>query len=393
MDTSNNYTIFNKFYKIQKKMKKKLLFVVNDIDFFYSHRKDIAEKALLDGYDVTILSNKIPVENKYFNNNINYKKYYILRKNKFFLLEFISFCSLLFNILKNKPDIIHLITLKPVIYGSIISRLMNIKGVVISFTGLGYFFTNNRNKKFFFSNYLFSKLLRIGLSNKNIFIIYQNNDDKNLISEIIDLPNICSTIINGSGVNLDTFNYISENLNTLNIIMASRLLKDKGVIEYIESAKILKTKYPNSNFYLAGKIDEDNPESLTEKELNYFKSNSPVIFLGHKDNINKLYSNANIVVLPSYREGSPKSLIEASSSGRAIVTTDVPGCRDVVINNQTGILVKSKNIESLTNAIDKLMNDNNLRIFLGKNGRKHAEKKFSIQLIVQKHIDIYGNLV
>ncbi|MDA9742699.1 glycosyltransferase family 4 protein [Pelagibacteraceae bacterium] len=374
-------------------MKKKLLFVVNDIDFYYSHRKDIAEKASVNGYDVTILSDKIPVETKFFKNNINYKKYYILRKNKFVLLEFISFCTLLFNILRIKPDIIHLITLKPIIYGSIISRLLKIKGIVISFTGLGYFFINDRNKKFFFSNYLLNKLLKIGLRNNNIFIIYQNKDDKKLISQIIDIPNISSTIINGSGVNLITFKYIAENLNTLNIIMASRLLKDKGVIEFIESAKILKLKYPNSHFYIAGKIDEENPESLTDEELKFFKSNSPVVFLGHKDNVNELYSNANIIVLPSYREGSPKSLIEASAAGRAIVTTDVPGCRDVVINNHTGILVKSRNIKKLTYAIDKLMNDKKLRIFLGKNGRKYAEKNFSIKLVVQKHIDIYEKLI
>ncbi len=196
-------------------------------------------------------------------------------------------------------------------------------------------------------------------------------------------------MIRGSGVDLVTHIYQEEPLGTPIVVMAARLLKDKGVLEFIEAAKILLHKGINAKFILYGDIDEHNPASLTPSELSHIKEEGIIEVNGFTNDIAKVFSKAHIAVLPSYREGLPKVLIEAAACGRPIVTTDVPGCRDAIEANKTGILVKVKNSQSLADAIEKLVENKNLRETMGKAGRELAEKEFSIEKVINTHLDIY----
>tara|TARA_X000000950_G_scaffold288180_1_gene403744 strand:- start:1013 stop:2122 length:1110 start_codon:yes stop_codon:yes gene_type:complete len=368
-------------------MKNRILFVVNDINFFESHRIEIANEAYLRGHDIYILSNKkIDSKNKY---KFNYKKYYIIRKNKNILFEFFTFISLLITIFKIKPNIIHLITIKPIIYGGIISRIFKIKKIIFSFTGLGYLFINDRNRNKTLNFFLFKLILRIALNSKNSISLFQNSDDKNTISKLTKL-NTSYLIIPGSGVDLSKFIYKKETHEKNTIVMVSRLLRDKGVMEYISAANLLKNKFLNLRFYLVGDIDLNNPTSLNNDEILQYKETSNVIFLGYRNDINKIYENSNIVVLPSYREGFPKSLIEGAACGRAIVTTNVPGCRDAIIDGETGILVEPKNSDELASAIEHLLKNKKKRLEMGIKSRKLAEKNYDINNVVEQHMKIYN---
>jgi glycosyltransferase involved in cell wall biosynthesis len=175
--------------------------------------------------------------------------------------------------------------------------------------------------------------------------------------------------------------------------MSSRLLKDKGVIEYIEAAKILNECGLNIEFHLIGDIDPDNPTSLSKMELEHLNQQGYINMLGYRTDIAERYAASNIICLPSYREGFPKSLIEAAACGRAVVTTDVPGCRDAIIENKTGLLVPPRNATALADAIKKLAKDQKIRNQMGASGRALAEKLFSIENVVSQHLQIYNNML
>jgi len=195
-------------------------------------------------------------------------------------------------------------------------------------------------------------------------------------------------IIRGAGVDLSQYEYKPEPSNRVKVVMASRLLKDKGVFEYIEGAKILIDKGIEVDFELYGDIDIYNPATLTRKNLQKITQEGYVKLKGHTDKIAEVFAATNIVVLPSYREGLPKVLVEASSCGRAIVTTDVPGCRDAIEPNLTGLLCEVKNVYSLAEKIEKLILDERLRKSMGKEGRILAEREFDINKIVVKHLEV-----
>jgi len=171
--------------------------------------------------------------------------------------------------------------------------------------------------------------------------------------------------------------------------MASRLLRDKGVFEFIEASYRVKEVLPNSKFILTGEFDEENPESIREDELMDALERSPVKYIGYTNNIYKEICKCNVAVLPSYREGLPRFLIEASASGRAAIATDAPGCSEVIDNNETGLIVPTKNIEALADAMILLLSDENIRHEMGKNARKKAEKFYSINSVIKSHLDLY----
>ena len=197
------------------------------------------------------------------------------------------------------------------------------------------------------------------------------------------------TLIRGSGVDLSQYEYNEEKNENIKVSMACRLLKDKGVFEYIDAAKILKQKLPNVEFEIYGDIDIHNPASLTSDDIKKIKEEGFVNVYGFSIDIAKVFCDSNIVVLPSYREGLPKVLIESAACGRAVVTTDVPGCRDAIEPNVTGLLCEVKDIESLARMIEKLIIDEKLRNRMGYEGRKLAEQEFDINKVVEKHFDIY----
>jgi glycosyltransferase involved in cell wall biosynthesis len=255
-----------------------------------------------------------------------------------------------------KPDIIHNISLKPVIYGSIVAKLVKIQRSINSISGLGYNFTEGRIN---FITKIVLRLMKYGF-NKSLYFIFQNEEDfKELSGLKVMSPKNSIYFIKGSGVNLHQF-YPTDfpDFDRIRIVLHSRMLEDKGVKEFYNAAILLKKKYSNKiQFVLAGMADEDNKAGLSASVLEQWEDGMYFKWVGHRSDIFEVYKNSHIVVLPSYREGMPKTLIEACAMGRAIITTDAIGCRECVEEGINGFKVPIKDANSLAKAIEKLVNN------------------------------------
>ena len=367
----------------------KLVYFVNTDWFFISHRLPIAIAALEKGYEVHIVVNESTKTKELKEAGIIVHVLKLDRKN-WNPIEFIScLFKFIYLIKKLKPELIHCLTIKPIIIGTLSSIILIKPKVVISITGMGSIFSNNKKidkiKQLFILgiyNFIFLK--------KNLRVIFQNNDDQSLIINKTILNKDKSLIIRGSGVNFKNYPYKSLKDEMPKVLFASRLLQSKGIKEFIEASSLVK----ECQFLVAGEIDPGNPQSLTKKELNIYIKNYPIKYLGFKKNIVDIITSSSIIVLPSYyREGLPKILIEAAACGRAIITTDNVGCRDAIINNKTGILIPIKNTIKLAQAIKYLIGDPKSLQQMGKLGREFALEKFNISQIINMHLKIYKELI
>ena len=376
-------------------MKKKILFLVNSLSFFISHRLEIAIAARDNGYEVCVGYGELGNTNTaiLFEKGIDCIKFPLERRSINPFKEIWSLFSIWQILYKLKPDIVHLITIKVYLYGGISARLARVPCVVSAIAGLGILF-NQRN----LSNFLFQKLLYLGFifafNHPNQKVIVQNPEDKKTLVKwgVIDLKKIL--LFRGSGVNLSNFTSLSELNDVVTVCFASRLLHDKGTFDFVAAARIIKKKGIKVKFLLAGNLDPGNLNSLTKQDIDNIKKEHVVEVLDYQKDISVLYARSHIVCLPSfYGEGLPKSLIEAAAASRAVVTTDAPGCRDAIIPNKTGLLVPVKDPQKLADALQWLAENPQERIAMGKAGRKLAEKEFKIEKIIQNHLDIYQELI
>lgn len=364
---------------------KKLLFIVNVDWFFISHRLPLALEALKRGYEVHIACGSTGKLEYLKSLNLNVHNLSVSRSGMGLLEEIHTFKEI-YKILKLvKPDIAHFVTIKPVLYGGMASRVLGVNKKVFSISGLGFLFIRQGFKASVIRGVI-KLFYNIALGGKNSHVIVQNPDDREVVLNIKQIP---VSLIKGSGVDLSKYHYEKENNDQCIVVMASRLLKDKGVFEFINAAEILKSEYRDVEFALYGDLDEGNPATLLQEDIENIKNKGIVNIHGFSSNISKVFSNSNIIVLPSYREGLPKVLIEAAACGRAVVTTDVPGCRDAIEVDKTGLLCKVKDGVNLAQQIKKLILDFNLRNNMGQDGRKLAEKEFSIENVIEKHFKIY----
>ena len=374
-------------------MTKKILFVINVDWFFISHRLPLALEALKKGYEVHLACG-ISDKKEYLEKlGIKVHPLNLSRSGTGIKGELKAFIEI-FNVLKKvTPDIAHFVTIKPVLYGGIASRFFGGFRKVFAISGLGFVFVAQTLKAKIVRT-IVRAMYKIALGGKNSHVIVQNPEDKKVILSFNVTEDKNITLIKGSGVDLEQYFYkISEN-NIPKIVMASRLLKEKGVFEFAQAAKILENKNLKVEFELYGEIDEGNPNSLTKTDLEKISKIGNFEIKGFSSDIKSVFQKSDIVVLPSYYgEGLPKVLIEAAACGRAIITTDMPGCKDTIIENQTGLFCKTKDAESLAFQIEKLILDKDLRNSMGEAGRVLAEKEFDIKKVVKKHFDIYESRV
>jgi glycosyltransferase involved in cell wall biosynthesis len=366
---------------------KKILYVINVDWFFESHFLSLGKEAIKRGYEVHLACG-ITDRKEYLESLGFFVHPLPISRTGAAMLAEIKTVFEMFKIIKlQKPDILEFFTIKPVLYGGIISRFFPIQKKVFYITGLGYVFIARGLKGFIYRN-LFKTLYKLAISGETNSIITENVFDRALINSLNVVDEKQIEIIRGAGVDLIQYQYLPEGSEDIKVTMACRLLKDKGVFEYIEAAKILKSKGHNIKFELYGDIDEYNPASLTKDDLEKIKKDDFVTLSGFSRDMANIFSNTNIIVLPSYREGLPKVLIEAAACGRTVVTTDVPGCRDAIEPNVTGLLCKVTCANSLAQQIEIALLNKDLRNRMGKAGRVLAEKKFSIHKIVKKHFEI-----
>ncbi len=369
-------------------MNKKLLFIINVDWFFVSHRLPIAVAALKEGYEVHIACGLTDKKEYLESLGLIVHPLNLSRGSTGIVQEFKSFRDIISVLKEVKPDIVHLITIKPVLYGGIASRVLGVKNRVFAISGMGYVFTSESTRTSLL-RFFITQLYKIALGGKRSKVIVQNTDDRDILTRFNVIEESQEILIRGSGVSLVTHTYEKEPDGVPVVVMASRLLKDKGVIEFIEAANILQKRGILAKFKLYGDIDVHNPASLKQDEVNEIKKKGIVEVLGYTDDIAEVFLASNIVILPSYREGLPKVLIEAAACGRAVITTDVPGCRDAIEEKKTGLLVKAKDSHSLAEGIEKLVEDKTLRKKMGKAGRELAEKEFDIEKVINTHLDIY----
>ena len=236
-------------------------------------------------------------------------------------------------------------------------------------------------------------MYKIAFRKNNIKVIFQNEEDKKIISKASGLNKDKIALIKGSGVDLDKYSFKPIPKGRPIISMASRLQKDKGVTEYYEAAKILKEKGVEADFYFIGSLDSNYANEIEKKELIEWKKSNVVNFLGYRDDINMLFHKSTIIVLPSYREGFPKVLQEAAASGRPVIASDVPGCKDAVKNGLTGFLINPRDPKVLAEKISFLLGNKNLLKRMGVEARKLAEREFSSNKVVKEHLKIYKDLL
>lgn len=292
---------------------------------------------------------------------------------------------------RTRPDVVHLVTSKPVIYGGICARLLAIPGVVAAISGLGYIYTGTGFKVSSIRRFV-SLLYKAALGHRGSRVIFQNEDDRHLFLRLGVVEQHQTCLFRGSGVDLTEFGMVPEPSGVPRVLFPARLLGDKGVREFVEAVRRLKARNVEAEFMVAGDPDSANPSSVPKAELDEWKASTDIRFVGHCKAMAALLQGSNIVCLPSYREGLPKSLVEAAACGRAVVTTDVPGCRDAIVPNETGFLVPAKDAASLANALSQLIQDPDMRNRFGRQGRALAEQEFGIEKIVGQHLQLYASL-
>jgi len=376
-------------------MQKKILILVNTLSFLISHRIDVIKAAQENGYKVVIAygelgNTKTSILSKY---GVDYLQVPLKRRSINPFKEIWSFFSICKIFYQHKPDIVHLITIKAYLYGGIAARIMGVPGVISAIAGLGIFFNKNNWWNFLFQK-IFFLIFNFAFNHPNQKVIVQNLEDKKTLIKFISLNSKKILLFRGSGVKLSKFTNLKEKNDIITICCASRLLYEKGIFDFVSAAKIIKKKNINAKFLLAGDLDPDNPTSLNDQDLQNIIEEKVVEVLGYQRDIPSLYARSHIICLPSfYGEGLPKALIEAAAASRAVVTTDIPGCRDAIILNKTGLLVPAKDPQKLADALQWLIENPKERYEMGKAGRKFAEKEFPIEKIVQNHLNIYQELI
>ena len=391
--------IIKKESQTLKKEKKTIIFFVNSLEFFFSHRLDIAIEAEKN-FKIVIVHGIMASKSIYINFSEIYQKYnfdYVELPFKSsqpnLLLDLKSIYFLLRLICRVNPTIIHCIGMRASTCLFLLSPFLSKSNFIFSITGLGPFFADSNTLKKKISNYFFKKLFYILVNftvKKHIStFIVQNRFDKNFFSNFLK-PHFRAKVIFilGSGCNIN--NILTYKARKKNIVLfPARILIDKGIIEFCQAATILKKIFPNWHFYAAGASDYISSNSISIKYLSDYVPNNCVKFLGHVSDIDKLFSISSIVCLPSYREGAPKALIEASAHGCAIVTSNVPGCQDIITDGITGKLVSEKSYMDLYNALLVLISNRHLIRKYGSNARRLALKKFDIKLVVRTHMKMY----
>jgi glycosyltransferase involved in cell wall biosynthesis len=371
---------------------RRLLFVVNVDWFFLSHRLPIALEAMRQGYDVHIAAGITDRLEELQSHGLQVHPLGISR-SKAGLLEALTVAKQIWRVYHTvKPDVVHLVTIKPVLMGGILARLAGVPAVVAAVSGLGFVFLENglvaalRRK-------LVGMLYRASFGHSNLAVIFQNSQDKATLVQLANLPESKTELIRGSGVDVSQFAAAPLPTGTPVVMLAARLLADKGVREFVQAARLLRTAGVKARFCLVGTADLHNPTSLTQAELDRYEAEGIVELWGHRTDMATTLTSAHIVVLPSYREGLPKVLIEAAACGRAVVTTDVPGCRDAIVPNVTGLLVPARDAPTLSQAITSLLNNPQRCQEMGQAGRALAEQAFDIKQVVAQHMRIYTGLI
>lgn len=369
---------------------KKILYIINHMDWFWSHRLPLAQGAQNNGFDISVAATGATEDQKLL--QYGFKGVELPPSDQGFapFTVFKIIWAIHNVLLQEKPDIVHAITLKYAFMTGLAAFSHKNVRVVLTIAGLGYLFSGEGLKPKILRT-IVGPFLKLALKNGRTTLIFQNPDDMNLMIMRGFANKKQCRLIRGSGVDVSQFvPKTKENHQMPIVLMPTRLVHDKGIAIFIEAARLLKSRGVKARFQIAGGITTNNPLAISASEMKIMVSDGSVEWLGKVSDMPALFSTASIVAYPSwYGEGIPKVLLEAAASGLPIVTTDHPGCREAVINRENGFLVPVKDAIATANAIEILLNNPQERKLMGEKSRKRAEQEFDVHLIVAETLKTY----
>jgi len=377
--------------EIDQSAKKRVIFVANTDWYLYNFRRSLIESVELDGYDVLLVSPQGEYVERLKELGFRWAEVDFGGRRKSPATNAKAFSKLAQLYRQEKPDLVHHFTIKCVLFGGIAARFLRIP-CINAVSGLGHLYTDNR---------LINRLLRgpvrllyrLACNSRKARTIFQNLEDRNyFLKKRIAKPERVE-LIRGSGANCDLFRppKAPRRSGIVRILFASRLLREKGIFELVEAAQMMRRGLVDFELVIAGDVYEGNPSSLTSEDL--LEISHHATLLGHVDSMADLITDADIVVLPSYAEGTPRILLEAGACGKPLVATDIAGCRGVVEDGVNGFLVPPKNVERLAAALQRLVEDEGLRVQFGKESRRLIETNFCESSVVQRTKHVYADLV
>ena len=365
----------------------KIILFANTDWYLYNFRSPLAQSLQEQGHEVILLSPPGPYVERLQALGLRWMEFDFARHGMNPVAEGLTLLRLLSVYRRERPDTVHHFTIKCVLYGSLVAPLAGVQSVINAVTGLGYMFSEGQGLKRWLHP-LIKGLYRFAL--RGTRVIFQNPDDRNLFLEQRLAREADTFLIRGSGVDIHRFSPKPEAPGTPLIVFPGRLLRDKGVGDFVAAARFLRSDDVQVRLALVGDLDENNPLSVSRQEVQEWVRSGDVEWWGWREDMNEVYAQAHIGCLPSfYKEGLPKVLIEAASSGRPIVTTDWPGCREVVQPGENGLLVPPLNAHALAAALRALLEDPSRRRQMGLAGREMAVREFSKEQIVRQTLDVY----
>jgi len=366
----------------------RLLFLISEDWVFCSHRLPLAVAAREAGFEVTIATRVNQDGERIRAAGLDLVPLHWSRRSTHPLRELAALRELVAVFRRVRPDIVHQVAVKPVLYGAVAARLTGVPLVVNALTGMGYIFSS-QDLKARLLRPLVRAALHLLLDRRNARLILQNADDVGQFTRegIVDLARV--VLIRGAGVDLGEFTAVPEPPGPPLVVLPARMLRDKGVEEFVAAARALKAAGVVARFALVGAPDPENPACIPEARLAQWAAEGVVETWGHRRDMAAVFQQCHVVCLASYREGLPKALIEAAACARPIVTADVPGCREVVRDGDNGLLVRVRDSVTLADALRRLLTSAELRTAMGRRGRERAEQEFSLAGVIAQTIGVY----
>ncbi len=368
-----------------------LAFVVTEDWYFWSHRLPSARAAQALGYDVVVIAHGGTFVDRIRSVGIKVIDWPVRRGSLNFWSEFKALLSLGAILRALRPAVVHNIALKPVIYGTVAAKLAGVPAVINSITGFGFLFASSRIASSL-TGHVMLFAMRLLARLPRVLTICQNRDDADLIFPGGQLRDKLR-VIKGSGVDIEHFTPSPEPEGGLVCAFVGRMLWEKGVGDLVEAAAILKRRGADFRLVLVGPVDHQNPGAIGEDVLQSWQRDGLVDWVGSSDDIAEVWRRSHIAVLPSYREGLPKAVLEAAACGRAVITTDVPGCRDIVQDGITGLLVPARDPIALADALQRLASSADLRRRMGAAGRAKVTADFADRVVIEQMSKAYRDVL
>lgn len=372
--------------------KPRVLFFENNAAYFLSHRLPLARAAQALGHEVHVATIPDSAAENIPTAGFVFHPLPFSRGGVNPLDELTTFRRIRRLYLKVRPSLVYQVTIKPVIYGTHAARRVHVPAVVSVISGMGYFAaqTGLRGRAY---RALGLRLYRSALRHPNQKVIFHNSNNRDTFVAKKVVKREDTEVLPGSGVNLDYFSLTPEPQGTPLVVLPARMLRDKGVYEYVEAATLLRAQGLQARFLLAGDTDRGNPSAVPETQLRRWRVEGNVEWMGHVSDMRALYASCHIVCLPSYHEGMPRVLLEAAACGRSVVATDVPGCWDAVLAGETGLLVPARDAMQLADALRSLIQDSESRQRMGYRARRLAEDRFGTNQMVARTLEIMQELL